>query len=220
MTPPPRFRETQAVAFTLIELLTVISIIAVLAALVFPIMGRMRETSNRTQCISNVRQLGAAMKTYAGENDQIYPYTQTPDFKDTWDNLLLKRNYIAKKVLVCPADTYKRTASGDIRSYAVNGYLSDFYNNTASVLGVGMKITKPLSDVIMVADRGSSVSVINSSSCASAFANNDCYGNHKKTGANYVFMDLHAEWLADSGNYAPIGSAASQKLWNRYWPCQ
>ena len=220
MSLPPRLRKTRFTGFTLIELLTVISIIAVLAALLFPLMGRMREMGNRTRCLSNIRQLGAAMKTYASENDQVYPLTQTPDYANTWENMLLKRNYITKEVLICPSDVAKRTVPGDIRSYAVNGYLGDYYNNSASILGVGMKITRPLSDVIMLADRGSGVSVINSASCASAFQNSDCYSNHKKAGANYVFMDLHAQWLEDSGDYAPGGSAASQKLWNRYWPTQ
>ena len=56
-------------AFTLVELLVVISIIAVLAALLMPALRRARELGRRTVCMGNMRQLQLAWHTYATDND-------------------------------------------------------------------------------------------------------------------------------------------------------
>jgi prepilin-type N-terminal cleavage/methylation domain-containing protein/prepilin-type processing-associated H-X9-DG protein len=60
-------------AFTLIEILVVLSIIAVLAALLFPVFGSVREKSRQTSCSSNLRQIGSAIALYAHDNDDSYP---------------------------------------------------------------------------------------------------------------------------------------------------
>lgn len=57
-------------AFTLIELLVVIGIIAVIAAILFPVFASIRERGRRTQCLSNERQIGMAILQYAGDNNE------------------------------------------------------------------------------------------------------------------------------------------------------
>ena len=68
---PTRLRILQA--FTLIELLVVISIIAVLAVLAMPSLSRAIETSRRSQCVSNLRQLVTGVLTYANDNNGSMP---------------------------------------------------------------------------------------------------------------------------------------------------
>ena len=59
--------------FTLIELFVVIAIIAVLAALLFPALGRGKNTARRVHCLSNLRQMAIAAQIYAEENQSTYP---------------------------------------------------------------------------------------------------------------------------------------------------
>jgi prepilin-type N-terminal cleavage/methylation domain-containing protein/prepilin-type processing-associated H-X9-DG protein len=60
-------------AFTLIELLTVIAIIGVLAAILIPTIGRVRESAKSSTCTNNLRQIGMAIQGYASDNKGSLP---------------------------------------------------------------------------------------------------------------------------------------------------
>lgn len=60
-------------AFTLIELLTVIAIIGILAAILIPVVGKVRESAKQATCASNLRQIGQAYLMYAGDHDERLP---------------------------------------------------------------------------------------------------------------------------------------------------
>ncbi len=63
----------RARAFTLIEILVVIAIVAVLAAILLPVLTQAKEASLRTACTSNLKQLGIGMIMYVDDYDSRFP---------------------------------------------------------------------------------------------------------------------------------------------------
>ena len=67
-------RPSQAArAFTLIELLTVIAIVGILAAIILPVMGKVRQSALKSDCAANLRRIGNATAIYAQDNKGQYP---------------------------------------------------------------------------------------------------------------------------------------------------
>lgn len=68
----PKARAAR-LGFTLIEILVVVAIVGILAALLLPAIGRVRESANQAKCVSNLKMLSAALLIAAGENNGILP---------------------------------------------------------------------------------------------------------------------------------------------------
>lgn len=68
-----KLRTPLASGFTLVELLVVIAIIALLIALLLPTLGRARRQAQRVACLSNLRQVGAALISYASHHKGWFP---------------------------------------------------------------------------------------------------------------------------------------------------
>jgi len=68
--PIEQFRFPTRSAFTLLELLVVVAIIAILAAILFPVFARARENARRTSCQSNLKQIGLAWIQYSQDYDE------------------------------------------------------------------------------------------------------------------------------------------------------
>ncbi len=71
--------------FTLIELLVVIAIIAILAAMLIPILQTAKEKARRAKCISNLRQMGTAIYEYQANFDGQIPPGDYVYGHDIWN---------------------------------------------------------------------------------------------------------------------------------------
>lgn len=66
-------RRRRTAGFTLIELLVVIAIIAILAAILFPVIGSAKDRAKQAQCSSNMRQIGQAFQMYLNQYNDMWP---------------------------------------------------------------------------------------------------------------------------------------------------
>lgn len=114
-------------AFTLLELLVVISIVAVLAALSMPVYARVTQAARAAACMSNLRQLGAALQLYLNEHNATMPTmlaarADKSEAGSAIDNTL--DVYAPNpEVFACPADT-KNLAASTGTSYYWNSLLN------------------------------------------------------------------------------------------------
>ncbi|MCE5240924.1 type II secretion system GspH family protein [bacterium] len=92
--------------FTKVELLVVIGMIAVLAAILFPVFAKAREKARRGSCLNNLWQMGQALRLYALDRDGRYPPTA--------DDLspLYPRYLGTEKVFMCPSSSYTAVPMG------------------------------------------------------------------------------------------------------------
>lgn len=77
---------TRNKAFTLVELLVVVAIIAVLIAILLPSLGAAKKQAQTTACASNLRQIGLAMQMYSQEYNQYYTPFMTVSLRSSYNN--------------------------------------------------------------------------------------------------------------------------------------
>jgi prepilin-type N-terminal cleavage/methylation domain-containing protein/prepilin-type processing-associated H-X9-DG protein len=144
--PLSRFR-----GFTLSELLVVIAIVAVLAAMLLPALASAKERSKGAVCMSNLRQVGIAVRSYADDNAGNIPFgPKAPPFLSPFDLYpstgaptslislgsgapvalgLLLQSYVASqpRVLFCPSSDQAVNADAQLAQVGVSQAQCSYY---------------------------------------------------------------------------------------------
>ncbi len=114
-------------AFTLLELLIVISIIAVLTGIALPVFGAAKVRGQQVSCASNLRQIGIALQAYASENDGNLPettHTTGVKLENAW--IFTLKSFLSNidRVRICPADPIgEERLKANGTSYVLNSYV-------------------------------------------------------------------------------------------------
>jgi prepilin-type N-terminal cleavage/methylation domain-containing protein len=126
-------------AFTLIELLIVIAVIAILATVAYPVFIGTQERAKVTKDMNNLRQIGVATQTYTNDNDGFLPGSIIPPVK--WMSPLNPKYLSAWRVLQSPFDARSPSELGDATTPISYGINSNVYVNNVAISAD--RITKP-----------------------------------------------------------------------------
>ncbi len=222
--PLPRLRGEgrSRRAFTLMELLVTISIIALLASLLLPTLSKARQAAEAAQCASNLRQVYGLLMNHVQENDsQIPPAWNQSGVMEvgvptgngwldyTWGlevaNWTSKTTSVTARVFGCPAQRHKLKLAPNARTFSMNSVVAnDYWNPMPRYM---TKFAHPAQTVIF-----------SDGALASGAYNAGANGSDKipeavhNGAANLVFLDGHVErMLAANIPKAPsnMGAVAS-----------
>lgn len=198
-------------AFTLIELLIVIAIIAILAAILFPVFARARENARRSSCMSNLKQIGLGFLQYVQDYDERLPgsgqngappgagawmpgsSTSTDAYCTTTEPCLTTQSGIfpyikSAQIFICPSDT---TNAAKGLSYSMNQVCDGFKSIAAAT---------QTSQTILLLDESLTLNDGNfkSATAAGALPSPDTPTSIHLGGFNAAFLDGHVKWKQPS----------------------
>lgn len=198
-------------AFTLVEVLIVLCVIGILAAILLPVFVRVRDGARTTACASNLRQIGLAIQTYVNDNNRYYPpgslqgcgwvesimpYTRTPG------------------VFQCPASSYDTYQPGCPDAETIDG-ITYYYSGSYMMNALGTQLQGQLRDS-RIRQPGRTILVIDGNSLRNAVGNAPIEGEaslrsmsvkfRHNNGSNVLFVDGHVKRLS-------ITALSERNLW-------
>jgi prepilin-type N-terminal cleavage/methylation domain-containing protein/prepilin-type processing-associated H-X9-DG protein len=218
-----RKSRAPAAAFTLIELLVVIGIIALLIGILFPVISRVRESGRRTQCASNLRQIGVGLHRYFNEFHSLPARTGGLQFNnphvlhfqhDTPDVSALMLKYCGpQQILYCPDNPEDRHAGNwwpwRTGSIAVT-YQFPFWLAESSWVINYPDYRRLASDRVLAADvLATSDGVRNV-----VLYNHRLDRNGTPVGMNILFGDGHVTWNNGSQGFVLYGWYGATVYWH------
>jgi len=149
-------------AFSLIESLTVMGILAILATLLLAALVKAKGDSKRTACMSNVKQLTLGMLAFAHDNDEILPSTNDVQavywqFMGAHVDLTRPLWDTAAKLFHCPAGTRRMRVNSSpwwTNSYDFNGWnkAAGMSGNSPSIAGKSISSIKSVDKAVLIAE--------------------------------------------------------------------
>lgn len=192
--------------FTLVELLTVVGIIMILAAILVPAVNRARDTAQQTSCLNNMMQLGKAEKLFAIDYKQcVTPNVLSSTSYYNYYAALFEYMGNTTKLFVCPVDEYEddKVALQECTSrlsYLPNNGIHVDDEDTKDWLKLS-RIDQPASVISLAERNGESGNAIpglkksGNGGVSAAELGSFTLKAHADKRSNFLYFDGHAETL-------------------------
>ena len=216
---PSRLRRPRR-AFTLVELLVVVGIIALLIAMLLPALRKAKDQAVRTECASNLRQWGHALAIYAAQNKGQFPNNWGGQHL-SWISVEMREflreflmplrqqdaNLGATHITFCPTQEwhryYRQTNPPGPNDIELIGYFYLPHRNPASCdytpAGVEWAAKKKYGGTArhapIMSDMMQSIGDTTWGGSGQPFSNHCKPNSNLPTGSNFLFEDGHVEWF-------------------------
>jgi prepilin-type processing-associated H-X9-DG protein len=178
--------RSKSAGLSLVELLVVIGIIALLLGLLMPSLARSRQEAQRVQCMSNMRQVGLSLLSYANHwRGAMFPplLGDSQPVTNRWPVYVFDPPVYNPPEMTCPSDQ----DPVDEHTYLLNSHLPEHnvtYSNTQSSVSP--------SEVIVMGEKVTAVADYYMDSVAGDYTTKvDFYKHGSQIGSNYLYLDLH-----------------------------